>query len=144
MPLALQALVTLLALVSPPIRFPSLPYTLPNELLRVLSSTPSVTGQIVVADDFDHGFRFLRADSSLLGGLWIGQRHLARLDGDTNFLRDRNGTPLGDSIYSTFVLQEAAHLQVRERPQKNALIMSVLLMNQAYTLSDDYIPVVSV
>lgn len=123
--LTVSVLVTLPALFYPPIRFQQPPFTHESGSLRVLSSTPSTTGQIIVAEDFERGFRYLRADHSLLGGVWLGPKHLVRQDGDTKFLQDKSGTYLGDSIYSTFVLQEAARLQIRERPHESALIMSV-------------------
>ena len=94
----------------------------PTGLLRILSSEPSVTGRIVVGEDYNHGFRFLRADHSLLGGVWIGDKAV-KMDEGALFVRDKQGTKLGDSIYSTFVLQEAVRLQERETPQKSALTM---------------------
>jgi hypothetical protein len=39
--------------------------------LRVLNSTQSVTGRVVVAENIADGYRFLRCDHSLLGGRWI-------------------------------------------------------------------------
>lgn len=123
----LPLFVSLVTLSQPPTRILSLPYTHPNGLLRILSSEPSVTGRIVVGEDYTHGFRFLRADHSLLGGVWVGDRYLAKMDEGAEFVRDKNGTRLGESIYSAFVLQEAARLQEKDTPQQNALIMWELL-----------------
>lgn len=73
-----------------------------------------------------HSIRYLRASHSLLGGVWIGSS-IASLDGVPS-RTDQAGTPLGDSIYSTFVLQEAVRL-VSRHPQgdigklENALVM---------------------
>ena len=106
-----------------PFDFRSLPYVHPNGSLKIISSTPSVTGRIVVADDYARGFRILRADHSLLGGVWIADKYLTKMDEDAEFVRDKDGTKLGESIYSTFVLQEAARLQERDKPHENALIM---------------------
>ena len=39
--------------------------------LRVLNSTQSVTGRVVVAENIADGYRVLRCDHSLLGGRWI-------------------------------------------------------------------------
>lgn len=52
-------------------RCPIPPYTAIDGAFRVLSSRRSVTGQIVVAEDLQRGFRFLRADASILGGKWF-------------------------------------------------------------------------
>lgn len=94
------------------------PYKSTNYPLRILNSTQSKSGVVVVgeilppaADDHStslHSIRYLRVSHSLLGGVWIGGE-VATLD---NFppLTDPAGTPLGDSIYSAFVLQEAARL----------------------------------
>ncbi|KAI5119168.1 hypothetical protein M0805_008651 [Coniferiporia weirii] len=124
-PFILPFFATIFTLSLAPTRPHSLPYSHPNGLLRILSSTPSITGRIVVGEDYTHGFRFLRADHSLLGGVWVGTRHLAKMDRDAEYVRDSNGVKLGDSIYSAFVLQEAARLQERETPQKDALIIGL-------------------
>lgn len=103
--------------------------------LRILNSTRSKTGVVVVgeilpqaASDLTslHSIRYLRVSHSLLGGVWIGGE-VATLD---NFppLTDPEGTLLGDSIYSTFVLQEAARLvnstpQGKEKDWNHSLIM---------------------
>jgi hypothetical protein len=82
---------------------------------------PSVTGMIVVGESLlsDAGvqdtverqptsFRYLRASHSILGGVWIGDNVSTRANSAP--LLDAEGTPLGDSIYSAFVLQEAVRL----------------------------------
>lgn len=93
------------------------PYTHPNLPLRILSSTPSVTGRIVVGEflpvpgasgQYPTSFRYLRASHSILGGVWIGDKVSTR-DNSAPIL-DASGTPLGDSIYSAFVLQQAVRL----------------------------------
>lgn len=96
-------------------------YTHPNFPLRILSSIPSVTGRIVVGESlpsdswvpgasgqYPTSFRYLRASHSILGGVWIGDNVSTR-DKSAPTL-DATGTPLGDSIYSAFVLQEAVRL----------------------------------
>lgn len=92
------------------------PYTHPTYPLRILSSVWSTTGIIVVGealpspsasqneDNKLHSLRYLRASHSILGGVWVGDRVAVK----SNF--DSQGTPLGDSIYSAFVLQEAVRL----------------------------------
>nr|GAT53057.1 spermidine synthase [Mycena chlorophos] len=96
------------------------PYHHPTFPLIIHSSVQSLTGLIVVGEalppptyrggpDADmHSFRYMRADHSLLGGVWVGGK-VATLD-DVPPQVDSFGTPLGDSIYSTFVLHEAARL----------------------------------
>jgi hypothetical protein len=50
---------------------PTPPYTSLDGTFRVLSSQRSLTGRIVVAEDLERRFRFLRADASILGGRWF-------------------------------------------------------------------------
>ncbi|TFY78516.1 hypothetical protein EWM64_g5497 [Hericium alpestre] len=105
---------------------PLQPYVNPNFPLRILSSVPSVTGQIVVGESIpppdwvpgmpeEHPYllRYLRASHSLLGGVWTGFKITSRTQIMVPQL-DRAGRPIGDSIYSAFVLQEAARLVDRE------------------------------
>jgi hypothetical protein len=49
--------------------------------IRILNSTRSITGQIVVAENVEYGYRFLRCDHSLLGGRWAREGK----DGQTEF-----------------------------------------------------------
>ncbi|KAG1783081.1 S-adenosyl-L-methionine-dependent methyltransferase [Suillus placidus] len=124
-PLVFAALLSLNPALRPPTLVDSIvtPYNSPTYPLRILNSTQSKTGVVVVGeilppDDRSspplHSIRYLRASHSLLGGVWIGDG-VATLD---NFppLTDQDGTPLGDSIYSAFVLQEAVRL-VNSTPQ---------------------------
>ena len=115
-------------------------YTHPNEPLQLLSSVQSTTGLISVGQSLSpleykpgsthdqeiHSARFLRASHSILGGVWIGKKIVTI--GDEPALLDSFGTPLGDSIYSTFVLQEAVRLinsteRGRSDSLENGLIM---------------------
>lgn len=97
------------------------PYTHPSFPLRILSSVPSVTGTIVVgetlpsdtrvpgtSESYPSSLRYLRASHSILGGVWIGDKIYQRTSGAP--LLDAKGTPLGDSIYGAFMLQEAVRL----------------------------------
>ncbi|KAI0307094.1 hypothetical protein B0F90DRAFT_1813906 [Multifurca ochricompacta] len=108
-------------LMNPPLlpRPVTRPYTHPNFPLRILSSTSSVTGVIVVGESlpsdvqgtserYPTSLRYLRASHSILGGVWIGDKIATRANSAP--LLDAEGTPLGDSIYSAFVLQEAVRL----------------------------------
>ena len=85
--------------------------------MRILARTHSVTGLILVGEHVEEGFRFMRADHSLLGGRWVGKKAVTEA---------KDG--LGDTIYATFVLQEAARLVKREKTQikdERALFMYV-------------------
>lgn len=113
-------------------------YTHPSYPLEILSSVQSKTGLIVVgealpptghlpgADPDMHSLRYLRASHSILGGVWM-YGNVATLDGYSP-TTDSYGTPLGDSIYSTFVLQETIRMVNSTEKGKtdtwdNALIM---------------------
>ncbi|KAJ4479319.1 spermidine synthase [Lentinula aciculospora] len=108
--------------------------------IQILSSVQSTTGLIVVGEamtplkkDLEayekagtiHSVRYLRAAHSLLGGVWFGPRAMALAEDDKP-LRDSIGVVLGDSIYGTFVLQEAARLvNSTQKAPENALIIGL-------------------
>jgi hypothetical protein len=46
--------------------------------IRILNSTQSITGRIVVGDNLSLGYRFLRCDHSLLGGRWIKENEAGK------------------------------------------------------------------
>jgi hypothetical protein len=103
------------------------PYVHPTENIRIHSSVQSNTGLIVVGEAL--GARYLRASHSLLGGVWLGDRVKGMNDQPPGGF-DAQGEPLGDSIYSTFVLQEAARLvNSRSTTPENALIMYVFVQS---------------
>ncbi|KAG2042216.1 hypothetical protein BDR03DRAFT_1006640 [Suillus americanus] len=115
------------------------PYNSPTYPLRILNSTQSKTGVVVVGEILLpadgsliplHSIRYLRVSHSLLGGVWIGDQ-VATLDSFPP-LTDQDGIPLGDSIYSAFVLQEAVRLvnsipQGRKGECNHALIIVMAL-----------------
>ena len=132
-------------LLFPTLRSPTLsggsgvyPYQSRDYPLRILSSKESVTGVIVVGEllPLEEGLmdptalnsiRYLRASHSLLGGVWIGSSNIFSLGGVTS-KTDQAGAPLGDSFYSTFVLQEAVrlvntNLHGGTTKRENALVM---------------------
>jgi len=107
-------------------------YSHPENQLRILSAEQSVTGLITVAewlpsahqegDDVMHSARYLRASHSLLGGVWI--RDKVETIGNAEPIRDSRNTPLGDSIYATFVQQEAGLLvNITKGDWNNGLVM---------------------
>jgi len=112
-------------------------YTHPSYPLQILSAEQSVTGLITVGqwlppaephenDQEMHSVRYIRASHSILGGVWTHDK--VRVLDDEPPLEDSFGTPLGDSIYSTFVIQEGARLVNSTKVGKkgkweNALIM---------------------
>ncbi|GAA5854132.1 hypothetical protein JCM8547_008240 [Rhodosporidiobolus lusitaniae] len=87
---------------------------------RILASRRSVTGWITVAeagipvpelDGEEMVFRYLRADHSLLGGLWVGPRRRELLEkkkeeGDDEEVGDEEVVRTAETIYTTFLLQE--------------------------------------
>ncbi|BGP56049.1 hypothetical protein JCM8202v2_003658 [Rhodotorula sphaerocarpa] len=92
----------------------------------ILASRKSTTGWISVgeysfptqdADGPALPMRYLRADHSLLGGLWVGESRetLAHTQGTHHALDAKEVVRRAETIYSTFVLQELVRL-VR-RPQ---------------------------
>jgi hypothetical protein len=142
----LVAVISLLWALSSHLSSPVLPHPLketykhPMVPLQILSSVQSATGVIVVSqslsplEDVDarvhsqgiDSARFLRASHSILGGVWLG-KNVATIGAEPPVV-DSFGTQLGDSIYSTFVLQEAVRLvNSTERGKggslKNGLIM---------------------
>ena len=112
-------------------------FTHPTYPLQILSAEQSITGLITVgqwlpASNFKngneqdmHSTRYLRASHSLLGGVWTHNNvHVL----DEPPILDSFGVRLGDSIYSTFVLQEAVRLvnsttAGKKEEWQNALIM---------------------
>ncbi|KAG2154997.1 S-adenosyl-L-methionine-dependent methyltransferase [Suillus bovinus] len=140
---AIPVILTVLSSLNPALRSPTLvnsivtPYNSPTYPLRILNSTQSKTGVVVVGEILPpadrssiplHSIRYLRVSHSLLGGVWIGDL-VATLDGFLP-LTDQYNTPLGDSIYSAFVLQEAVRLvnstpKGRKGEWSNALIIGL-------------------
>jgi len=110
-------------------------FTHPTGRLQIRSAVQSVTGLIEVGEtlplprgeeDSMRSVRYLRADHSLLGGVWTKDRAVA-LDNEP-LIEDSYGAKLGDTVYSTFALQEAARLvdsteTGRTGERKNALTM---------------------
>ncbi|KAI0939151.1 hypothetical protein AcV5_000646 [Taiwanofungus camphoratus] len=115
------------------------PYTHPSYPLRILSAAHSpYSGVVVVGEALQpnagetssgrlHSLRYLRAGHSLLGGVWIGPMARYGREGSRPEAVDEAGEPLGDSIYSAFVLQEAARLVERPegRARENALFIGL-------------------
>lgn len=129
--------------ISPLLANPVLPHPLPQPFthptypLQILSAVQSVTGLITVAewlplpsqignDQEMHSVRYLRASHSLLGGVWTRSK-VQTLDGVLP-VSDSSGTPLGDSIYSTFVLQEAVRLVNSTEVGKSGKWSNVLII----------------
>ncbi|KAH7105885.1 S-adenosyl-L-methionine-dependent methyltransferase [Auriculariales sp. MPI-PUGE-AT-0066] len=110
LPDILPLVALLLATQIYPFRSLQLPWTDSGNEVRLLASKSSVTGRIVVAEHLGMGFRYLRADHSLLGGQWID---MPTTRGET-----------GDSIYTAFMLQEAARL-VETGHKDSALIVGL-------------------
>jgi len=88
----------------PPYSHPQYPYLTANGTVNVLARTQGVTGTIVIAEDAKMSFRYMRCDHSLLGGRWV--------------IKAPMGDSLSESIYATFVLQEAVRLVERSKVSK--------------------------
>ena len=139
------AMLPLLPYILGSVHSPTLPkplkqlWTHPSAPLRILSSVTSpysgvvVVGEILPPSAADiaagnvnepHSLRYLRAGHSLLGGVWTGERSY-RLDGRGPLGLDANLNPIGDSIYSAFIVQEAARLveTSEKREHETALFM---------------------
>ncbi|KAH9943288.1 S-adenosyl-L-methionine-dependent methyltransferase [Epithele typhae] len=107
------------------------PYDHPSYPLRIHSAVDSAYSSIVVvgetiAEGMDalngiNNMRFLRAGHSLLGGVWVGPKAITF--NEDPLPEDESGQKLGDTIYSAFVLQEAA-LLAKDKPQ-DALIIGL-------------------
>ncbi|KAH7916296.1 S-adenosyl-L-methionine-dependent methyltransferase [Hygrophoropsis aurantiaca] len=142
---ALPMIIPFVAFILPRLLSPTLsghfqfPFESPAYPLRILFSKQSITGLIVVGElppplstessTALHSIRYLRASHSILGGVWTDDK-IVTLDNDEPPLTDEAGTPLGDSIYSAFVLQEAARLVNstslgKAEPGGNALVIGL-------------------
>lgn len=68
--------------------------------------------------------RYLRADHSLLGGLWVGRSRteLARGKNARQRMTEKEVVRSAESVYGTFILQEIVRLVVRppELPSKKS------------------------
>jgi hypothetical protein len=131
--------------------FPAFLSAITSNTSRVLESRQSITGQIVVGEELIDGAwaRYLRADHSFLGGLWIGPALTALTDPEEERLLEAEKEALAisraESIYvrslrssilgagadsrgqSTFILQEIVRLgrlsEEQLRGNERALIM---------------------
>ncbi len=96
---------------------------------RVLASRRGVTGRIVVGEELSstgNWFRYLRADHSILGGVWLGEEGVKGL----NKQQEKDKLSTGESIYSTFVLQELVRLAApvsrpSDAPDERALVLGL-------------------
>ncbi|KDQ20086.1 hypothetical protein BOTBODRAFT_27508 [Botryobasidium botryosum FD-172 SS1] len=88
----------------PPYSHPEYPYLTANGTINVLARTQGVTGTIVIAEDVKMSLRYMRCDHSLLGGRWV--------------IKAPTGDSLSESIYATFVLQDAVRLVKRSKVPK--------------------------
>jgi len=94
---------------------PRLLARLPSEF-TYLDRRESITGMITVIENSELGYRVLKCDHSLLGGLWVGMK---RKEGFT----EEEAVDQADSVYSAFLLQEAIRLVQRPMTPSRALIM---------------------
>ena len=96
---------------------------LPSEY-TYLERRESITGMITVVENSQHGYRVLKCDHSILGGLWTGIKRKELSDrGVVGQELERRSIDEAESVYSAFIVQEAVRLVQRPRKQDTALIM---------------------
>jgi hypothetical protein len=105
---------------------PSLLARLPPEYIY-LDRRESITGMITVVEKSDSGYRVLKCDHSLLGGLWTGLK-LRQLsaEGVTGEDLEQRSIDEAESVYTAFLVQAAVRLVRRPQTGKNVLIMYFL------------------
>ncbi|GAA6032581.1 hypothetical protein JCM8097_004826 [Rhodosporidiobolus ruineniae] len=105
---------------------------------RILHARKSLTGWIVVGEQSTPAgpggkemvFRYLRADHSLLGGLWVGpaRKEIQKRKWPGEEVDEKEVVQRAESIYSTFILQELVRLVVpptdlpRQKPEQGLII----------------------
>jgi hypothetical protein len=88
-----------------------------------LARQESITGMISVVENSKEGYRVLKCDHSLLGGLWTGLKRTELAEKGVDEI-DRRSVDEAESVYTAFLVQEAVRLV--QRPgisQEKALIM---------------------
>jgi hypothetical protein len=116
-------LFTLVAILSVALFVLNQPHVLPgvtDGLLRRLPSgyaylarQESITGMITVVENSASGYRVLKCDHSLLGGLWTGiKRRELEARGEKQDIEVRSVHD-AESVYTAFYLQEVARLVER-------------------------------
>ena len=96
---------------------------LPSEY-TYLDRWESITGMITVVENSQHGYRVLKCDHSILGGLWTGIKRKELSDrGVVGPELEKRSVDEAESVYSAFIVQEAVRLVTTPRKQDTALIM---------------------
>lgn len=113
-----------------------IPSTRKGSKTKILSSVKSVTGWVVVGEESinEASFRYLRASFSVLGGLWLADKHLSSSEGGGSTEQDNLQKA---SIFSNFVLQQIFELArpVQAHPhEERVLAMSVLVAERKVLL----------
>ena len=103
---------------------PALLSRLPKEY-TYLARQESITGIITVVENSKAGYRVLKCDHSLLGGLWVGIKRKELFEkGIVGREIDGRSVNEAESVYTTFLVQEAIRLIKRPSKKKDsALIM---------------------
>jgi len=107
---------------------PALLSRLPKEY-TYLARRESITGMLTVVENAKDGYRVLKCDHSLLGGLWTGikSKELSAQGIPAEQLETRT-LDEAESVYTAFLVQEAVRLVVRPAPDPTddkALIMYI-------------------
>lgn len=96
-----------------------------------LARRESITGMITVIENQDLGFRVLRCDHSLLGGLWIGLKRKELIaEGVVGSELEERVLNEADSVYRAFYLQEAIRLV--KRPAEDKMRGKALIMYEVF------------
>ena len=102
---------------------PGLLARLPNGY-TYLDRQESITGMITVVENSIAGYRVLKCDHSLLGGLWVGLKKDELLDkGITGEELEMRSVDEAESVYTAFLVQEAVRLVNPPKQAEKALIM---------------------
>jgi hypothetical protein len=89
-----------------------------------LDRQESITGIITVVENSESGYRVLKCDHSLLGGLWNGiKRKELSKEGIIGQDLERQSIDEAESVYTAFFVQEAIRLVERPQKRDSGLIM---------------------
>lgn len=105
--LAIPFVVSVMSQTQSPCVSRQYPYLAANDTIRILARSQSVTGMVLIAENLNGPFRFMRCDHSLLGGRWL-------VPSD----RDKSQFRLSESIYTAFIYQEAVRLVERPKTER--------------------------
>jgi hypothetical protein len=104
---------------------PALLSRLPSEYTYA-ARQESLTGMITVVENAETGYRVLKCDHSLLGGLWTGIKRNELMEEGVTEALERRSVNEAESVYTAFLVQEAIRLVRRPSGGDKVLIMYFL------------------